>query len=113
MINWGKTTREMLGRAHLNLGDRTKGDEKENKWEGRQMDRRKEEWGTLAKESGRGEETIVKAIGVRETAGKVSGGKATGAQVSQVTGGKDDRLMSERESLITVCHQVTRLQDRI
>ena len=27
----------------------------------------------------------------------MSGGKATGAQVSQVTGGKGDRLMSERE----------------
>ena len=45
----------------------------------------------------------------------MSGGKATGAQVSQKTGGKGDRLMSdrERESLITVCHQVTRLQDRM
>ena len=29
--------------------------------------------------------------------GKVSRGKATGAQVSQETGGKGDRLMSERE----------------
>ena len=27
----------------------------------------------------------------------MSGGKATGAQVSQATGGKGDRLMSERE----------------
>ena len=27
----------------------------------------------------------------------MSGGKATGAQVSQETGGKADRLMSERE----------------
>ena len=35
---------------------------------------------------------------MRETGGRVSGGKATGAQVSQVTGGKGDRLMSERES---------------
>ena len=69
---------------------------------------------TVAKESGGGgNETIVKAMGVRETGGKVSGGKATGAQVSQETGGKGDRLMSERESLITVCHQVTRLQDRM
>ena len=34
---------------------------------------------------------------MRETGGKVSGGKATGAQVSQETGGKGDRLMSERE----------------
>ena len=42
-----------------------------------------------------------------------TGGKATGPQVSQETGGKGDRLMSERESLITVCHQVTRLQDRM
>ena len=54
---------------------------------------------TVAKESGwgRGKETIVKAMGVRETGGKVSGGKATGAQVSQETGGNGDRLMSERE----------------
>ena len=36
--------------------------------------------------------TVVKAIGVKET-----GGKATGLQVSQETGGKGDRLMSERE----------------
>ena len=35
---------------------------------------------------------------MRETGGRVSGGKATGAQVSQATGGKGDRLMSERES---------------
>ena len=55
-----------------------------------------------------GEETIVKAVGVRET-----GGKATGTQVSQDTGGKGEMLMHERESLITVCHQVTRLQDRL
>ena len=33
---------------------------------------------------------IVKAMG-----GKVLGGKATGVQVSQETGGKGDRLMSE------------------
>ena len=65
--------------------------------------------GTVAKESG-GKETIVKAMGVRETGGKVSGGKVTGAQVSQATRGKGDRLMSERESLITVCHQVTRTE---
>ena len=49
---------------------------------------------------------------MRETGGKVSGGKPMGAQVSQETGGKDDRLMGEREGLITVC-QVTRLQDRM
>ena len=49
------------------------------------MDRRKGEWGS------QGGETIVKAMG-----GKVSGGKATGVQVSQATGGKSDRL-SERE----------------
>ena len=36
-------------------------------------------------------------MGVRETGGKVSGGMATGAQVSQETGGKGDRSMSERE----------------
>ena len=46
---------------------------------------------TVAKELG-GEETIVKAMGVREM-----GGKATGAQVSQATGWKGDRLMSEKE----------------
>ena len=50
---------------------------------------------------------------MRETGGKVSGGKAMGVQVSQDTGGNGDRLISERESMITVCHQVTRLQDRI
>ena len=49
---------------------------------------------------------------MRETGGRVSGGKAAGVQVSQAMGGKGDRL-SERESLITVCLQVTRLQDRI
>ena len=36
-------------------------------------------------------------MGVRETGWKVSGGKATGAQVSQDTGGIGDRLMRERE----------------
>ena len=40
---------------------------------------------------------IVKAMGVREPGGNLSGGKATGAQVSQATEGKGDRLMSERE----------------
>ena len=44
-----------------------------------------------------GKGTIVKAKGVRETGGKVSGVKATGAQVIQETGGKYDRLMRERE----------------
>ena len=45
------------------------------KWEGRQVDRRIWEWGeTVAKETGK--ETRVKAMGVRETGGKVSGGKA-------------------------------------
>ena len=34
---------------------------------------------------------------MRETGGKVSGGKATVAQVSQETGWKGDRLMCERE----------------
>ena len=34
---------------------------------------------------------IVKVMGVRETGGRVSG-----AQVSQETGGKGDRLMRER-----------------
>ena len=42
----------------------------------------------------------------------MSGRKATGAQFSQETGGKGDRLMGERERLITIC-QVTRLQDRM
>ena len=32
---------------------------------------------------------------MRETGGMLSGGKATGAQVSKETGGKDDRLMTE------------------
>ena len=41
-----------------------------------------------------------------------TGGKATGAQVSQETGGNGDMLMREREPE-TVCHQVTRLQDRM
>ena len=36
-------------------------------------------------------------MGVRETGGKVSGGKATGAQVSQETGEKGYKLMGERE----------------
>ena len=48
---------------------------------------------TIAKELG-GKETIVKAMGVRETTGVR---EATGAQISQETGGKGDRLMSERE----------------
>ncbi|KAI0213181.1 Prothrombin [Lamellibrachia satsuma] len=53
---------------------------------------------TVAKESGGGgKETIVKAMGVRETGGVVSGRKATGAQVSQETGGKGEMLMRERE----------------
>ena len=34
---------------------------------------------------------------MKETGRTLSGGKATGAQVSQETGGKGDRLMSERE----------------
>ena len=45
-------------------------------------------------------------MGARET-----GGKATGAQVSQETGGKGDRLMGEME-IDKIC-QVTRLQDRM
>ena len=48
---------------------------------------------------------------MKETGGKVSGGKVMVAQVSQETGGKHDRLMGERE-IDTVC-QVTRLQDRM
>ena len=42
----------------------------------------------------------------------MSGGKAIGAQVSQETGGKGERLTGERERLITGC-QMTRLQDRM
>ena len=34
---------------------------------------------------------------MRETGGSVSGGKVSGGQVSQATGGKGDRLMSERK----------------
>ena len=37
-------------------------------------------------------------MGVRETGGKLSGGKAMGVQVSQETGGKCDMLMGERET---------------
>ena len=44
-----------------------------------------------------GKETIVKAMGMRKSGWKVSGVKATGAQVIKETGGKDDRLMRERE----------------
>ncbi|KAI0214537.1 hypothetical protein LSAT2_000378 [Lamellibrachia satsuma] len=51
---------------------------------------------SVAKDSG-GQEMIVKAMGGREMGGKVSGGKTMGVQVSQVMGGKGDRLMSERE----------------
>ena len=54
------------------------------------MDRRKGEWGDSSV-GFRGKETIVRAMGVKETGGKVSGGKATGAQVSQETGRKGDR----------------------
>ena len=43
---------------------------------------------TVAKKMG--EETRVKVMGVREMGGKVSGGKATGVQVRQETGGKCD-----------------------
>ena len=49
-------------------------------------------------------------MGVRETGGKVSGGKAMGAQVSQEIGGKGDMLTGER--LITGS-QVTKLQNRM
>ena len=75
---------------------------------GRKETRRKEMGGKTnrSKERGMGEtvangsegkDTIAKAMGVRETGGGVSGGKVTGAQVNQATGGKGDRLMSERE----------------
>ena len=49
---------------------------------------------------------------MRETGRKVSGGKEAGVQVSQETGGKGDRLMSEREPDNSL-PQVTRLQDRM
>ena len=68
-----------------------KGDEKERNG-------REDKWiegngsgGDSSEGVGGEEETIVKAVGVRETEGKVSGGKATGAQFSQETGGKGDR----------------------
>ena len=61
------------------------------------MDRRKGEWGRRYRRNRGGGETIVKAMRERETGGKVSGWKATGGQISQETGGKGDRLMSERE----------------
>ena len=69
-------------------------------WEGSRQDKWIEgEWGGRESSEGDGgKETIVKAMGVRETGGKVSGGKATGAQVSQETGGKGGRLMGERET---------------
>ena len=73
-----------------------KGDEKERNG-------REDKWiegkgsGGDSSEGVGGKETIVKVMGVRETGGKVSGGNAMGAQVSQETGGKGDRLMSERE----------------
>ena len=68
-----------------------KGDEKERNG-------REDKWiegkgsGGDSSEGVGGKETIVKAMGVRET-----GGKATGAQVSQETGGKGEMLMRERE----------------
>ena len=40
---------------------------------------------TVEKESGGGEETIVKAMGLGKKGVEVSGGKATGAQISQAT----------------------------
>ena len=63
------------------------------------MDRRKGSGGDSSEGVGvgGGKETIVKAMGVRKTGWKVSGGKATGAQVSQETGGIGDRLMRKRE----------------
>ena len=67
------------------------------KWEGRQLERMRWEWG---------------GTGAKKTGGTMSGGKATGAQINQETGGKRYKLMGERERLITVC-QVTRLQDRM
>ena len=50
----------------------------------------------VVKELG-GKDMTVKAMGVWETGGRVSGGKVMGVQVSQATGGKGDRLISERE----------------
>ena len=70
----------------------TKGDEKERN--GREDKWIEGKWsgGDSSEGVGEGEDTIVKSKGVRET-----GGKATEAQVSQATGEKGDRLMSERE----------------
>ena len=64
-------------------------------WEGSREDKwiEGEGGGGESCEGDEGKETIVKAMGVRET-----GGKATGAQVSQETGGKGGRLMGERET---------------
>ena len=59
------------------------------------MDRRR---GGDSREEDGGKETIIKAMGVREIRGKLSGGKAMGVQVSQETGGKGDMLMGERET---------------
>ena len=46
----------------------------------------------IRRSRGGGKEMIVKAMGVREM-----GGKATGARVSQETGGKGEMLMRERD----------------
>ena len=75
----------------------TKGDEKERNGREDKWIERKGSGGDSSEGVEVGEETMVKAMGVRETGGKMLGGKATGAQVSQATGGKGDGLMSERE----------------
>ena len=56
-------------------------------------------WGKMMREMlGRAHLSLGGAMGVRETGGKVSGGKAMGAQVSQEMVGKGDMLTGERET---------------
>ena len=69
-----------------------KGDEKERNGREDKWIEGKGSGGDSSEGVGGGEETIVKAMGVRET-----GGKATGAQVSRETGGKGEMLTRERE----------------
>ncbi|KAI0209946.1 hypothetical protein LSAT2_005383 [Lamellibrachia satsuma] len=82
-----RDAKESSPQPGLRGGDRTKGDEKER-------NRREDKWiegkgsGGDSSEGVGGKVTIVKAMGVRET---------TEAQVSQATGEKGDRLMSERQ----------------
>ena len=74
-----------------------KGDEKERNGREDKWIEGKGSGGDSSEGVGGGKETIVKAMEVRETGGRVSGGKAMGVQVSHVMGGNGDRLVSERE----------------